>query len=145
MVFAIAPDRTEFSICIATTSNDYHLTSDNDDHRVSIPLYYVVQANVEYGREEGSILRDINIQGTFKTYDEARKTAERILLSEEDGITKDSYTEYDEAAPNENDCGYGENVILHAISDYGMNYLISVIKNEELESERLAEAAMKIF
>lgn len=143
-VFAIASDGTEFCVSIATTPNHDCLTSPYDDRRVPIPLYHVIQADVAYSDDEGSKVRDVNVQGVFKTYDEARRFAETVLLSEEDGIGKESYIQYDEAAPNERDCGYGENVILHAISDYGVNYLISVIKTEALESERLAEAAMRI-
>ncbi|KAI9925946.1 hypothetical protein MW887_005752 [Aspergillus wentii] len=144
-IVAVAPDETELCVCILTTPNNQCLASENEDQRVSSPQYYVIQANVEYSHDEGSIIRDINIQGTFKTHEEARKFADGVLLSEEDGITKDSYSDYLEAALNETDCGYGENVIVCATTAYGMNYLISVIKTEELESERLSEAAMQIF
>lgn len=66
-----------------------------------------------------------------------------MLLSDEEGITVSSYAEYCEAGPNENDCGYGENVIVHGISD-NKNHLVSVLKCQELESVRLAEVSFKI-
>ncbi|KAF3482092.1 uncharacterized protein GIQ15_04851 [Arthroderma uncinatum] len=127
-VFATAPDGTTFRVRIHTTPNVNHLTTSYEDGRIPVDLYYVVQANVEYADGQGGELRDINIEGTFKSYDEARDFARGVLLSEEDGISKQSFAQYDEAGPNERDCGYGENVIVHA----------------EMESVRLAEATMKI-
>lgn len=88
--------------------------------------------------------RNINIEETFITYDEARSYVQGVLLSEESGITKGSFTEYDEAGKNESDCGYGENVVIHAAGINGENYIISILKSEELESVRLAEAAVRI-
>ncbi|KKK22690.1 hypothetical protein P175DRAFT_0527956 [Aspergillus ochraceoroseus IBT 24754] len=144
MVYAIAPDGTTFRVRINTTANDKNLTSDLPDGRISVPLYYVIQANVEYSGDEGSLVRDINVEGTFTSYDEAREFASGVLLSAEDGITKESFANYTEAAPSETDCGFGENVIVHAASEYGTNYMVTVIKNQELQAVKLAEAAMKI-
>lgn len=115
------------------------------DGKITSPLYYVVQADLEYDAEEGSRVKDINIEGVRKTYQEARDMARTVLLSEEDGIAPDSFAEYDEAAPGEKDCGYGENVVVRAVSDYGANYLVSVIRDQELEAVHLTEAAMKIL
>ena len=68
-----------------------------------------------------------------------------MLLSPENGISKESFAYYCEAGPDESDCGYGENVIVHATSDYGMNYLVIVIKSQELEAVTVAEASMRIL
>ncbi|KAL2869382.1 uncharacterized protein BJX67DRAFT_379400 [Aspergillus lucknowensis] len=148
MVHATAPDGTTFRVRIDTTPNKMGLTSELADGRVSVPLFYVLQASVEYtggdGDEECRV-RDINVEGTFTSYDEARKFASTVLLSPEDGITKESFAEYSEAQPDERDCGYGENVIVHAVSDYGVNYLVTVIKNQELQAVNIAEAAMRIL
>ncbi|KAL4769378.1 hypothetical protein BDW60DRAFT_218963 [Aspergillus nidulans var. acristatus] len=114
MVYAKAPDGTIFRVRIRSTPNDAGLTSDLLDGRVSVPLYYVIQASMEYSG------------------DGARELASNVLLSPADGITKDSFAEYSEAGPNETDCGYGENVIVHAASEYGTNYLVSVDKTQEL-------------
>ncbi|GIJ99628.1 hypothetical protein Aspvir_003629 [Aspergillus viridinutans] len=144
-VFAVAPDGTEFRVHIITTPKDEKLIDEVLEGRITKPLYYVIQANVEYSADEGSRVRDIDIEGVFQTYQEARDQASWVLLSKEDAITKESFAEYTEAAPTEKDCGYGENVIVRAVSEYGTNYLISVIKNQELEAVHLAEAAMKIL
>ncbi|RHZ55396.1 uncharacterized protein CDV56_100533 [Aspergillus thermomutatus] len=144
-VFAVAPDRTEFRVHIITTPKDEKLVAEVVEGHVTNPLYYVVQANVEYNADEGSRVSDIDIEGVFQSYQEARDLASRVLLSKEDTITKESFAEYTEAAPTEKDCGYGENVIVRAVSEYGTNYLISVVKNQELEAVHLAEAAMRIL
>lgn len=143
VVFALAVDGTKFRVRISTTPNNLQLTSDNEDGRVSFPLYYVTETIIPYCSHERIPGYDTHIEGMFKTYAEARKFASTLLLSDEEGITASSYAEYCEAGPNENDCGYGENVIVHAISD-NENYLVSVLKCQELESVRLAEASFKI-
>ncbi|RAH58537.1 hypothetical protein BO85DRAFT_276300 [Aspergillus piperis CBS 112811] len=144
-IYAVAPDGTTFRVRIDTTQNKLQLTTDLDDGRISIPLFYVVQANVEYDAIEGeSTVREVIVQGTFTDYMQAREYAKGVLLSEKDGILKGSYAAYVEAGEGERDCGFGENVVVHAASDYGVNYLVSVIRNQELGSVSLAEAAMRI-
>lgn len=143
IVFAIAVDGAKFRVRISTTPNDLQLTSDNEDGRVSLPLYYVTETIIPYcshGQMPGYIT---HVERVFKTYVEARKFASTVLLSDEEGITASSYAEYCEAGANENDCGYGENVIVHAITD-NVNYLVSVQKCQESESVRLAEASFRI-
>lgn len=90
----MAPDGTTFRVCIGTTPNVGHLATDNEDGRIAADLYYVVQTNVWYA-DEGQ--RDLNIEGTFVSYPEAQSLAHSVLLSKEDGITKESFAEYDEA------------------------------------------------
>ncbi|KFY32089.1 hypothetical protein V493_00524 [Pseudogymnoascus sp. VKM F-4281 (FW-2241)] len=144
VVVAEAPDGTTFRVCISTTPNVGHLTADNEDSRIAADLYYVVQTNVEYANGDEGQRRGINIQGIFMTYDKAQSFAHSALLSEEDGITKESFAEYDEAGDNETDCGFGENVVIHAVGINGENYLISVIKGQAMDSVELAEAAVRI-
>ncbi|KAL4788395.1 hypothetical protein BJX76DRAFT_176583 [Aspergillus varians] len=146
VVYATAPDGSTFRVRIDTTPNDkLQLTTVLSDGRVGVPLYYVLQADVEYGGDEGSVVRDINVEGVFVSYEEARDFASDVLLSKEEGLTKESFAEYSEAGPAETDCGFGENVIVHAVSDYGINYLVSVIKTQELQAVNVAEAAMRIL
>ncbi|KAL3442044.1 hypothetical protein BJX65DRAFT_287670 [Aspergillus insuetus] len=147
IVHATASDGTTFRVRIRTTRNDKGFAaSDLSDGRVSVPLYYVIQVAVEYdGDEGGSLVREIDVQGVLVSYSEARKFANTLLLSPEDGITKDSFAEYSEAGPDEMDCGYGENVVIHAALDNGTNYLVNVIKTQELRAVGVAEAAMRIL
>ncbi|KAE8381473.1 hypothetical protein BDV26DRAFT_255274 [Aspergillus bertholletiae] len=146
VVFAVASDGTTFRVRIDTTANSRRLTTDYDDGRIPVPLYYVIQTTVEYsGEKEVSKVKDLNIMDAFVNYQEARRYAEKVLLSEDDALTKESYEAYDEAGPNETDCGYGENVVVHAVGQYGENYSISVIQTHELKNVALAEASMRIL
>ncbi|KAL6244448.1 hypothetical protein RBB50_008690 [Rhinocladiella similis] len=143
-VYAVAPDKTVFRISVATTPNVQGFKAIGEDHKVHFDLYHVVQTNVEYSEDDSGQARDTNVEGSFKTYEEARKFASQVLLAPEDGVTKESFEQYDEAGPGEKDCGFGENVIVHAVGKNGENILVSVLKGQEMESVRLAEAAMRI-
>ena len=71
-------------------------------------------------------MRETNIQGTFKTYGEARAAAASLLVNEKDGLTKESWAEHDELPVGGRDGEYGENVVVHAIPLAGnMDFLAS--------------------
>lgn len=70
--------------------------------------------------------------------------AHKLLLWIEEGIDKSTYVQYEEAGVGEADCGYGENVVVHAVGSEGENYLVSVLKGEEVESDRVREAAQRM-
>ncbi|KAJ5881225.1 uncharacterized protein N7473_012278 [Penicillium subrubescens] len=142
-VYAIAADGTKFRIRICTAPNDLQLTTGNEDGRIAIPLYYVVQTNIPYCSHERKPI-GTHIEGQFRSYAEARKFASTLLLSEEDGISPSSYQEYFEAGDDETDCDYGQNVVLHAINSNGENFYVSIVTCQEPECVRLAEASVKI-
>jgi hypothetical protein len=114
-VYAIAWDGTKFKLRISTSSNELALKTDNEDGRVAIPLYYVVQTNVPYCSHERKPTHDTHIERVFRSYKEARKFVSTLLLSEEDGIKTSSYQEYIEAGMAQRDCEFGENVVVHAM------------------------------
>ncbi len=143
MVQAVGPDGDMFTVSIAVTPNLFNLKP-NEAGKIQVPLYHVVQTIVHYHSDESGQTRDTSVQGSFQTYNEARKAALSLLLCEEDGIDRSQYAEYDEAAPGELDCGYGENVLVHAAGQMGENFLVSVLKGQELESVRVREAASYI-
>lgn len=143
IVYAVAPDGNTFNVSIATTPNLWQYEA-NKDGKVMLDLYHVLQTTVDYGRDEDGEERETNIEGSFESYEQAWKYAQGVLLCETDGITKSSFADYHEAALGERDCGYGENVIVHAVGQNGVNFLVSVVKAEEMEAVRLAEAAMRI-
>ena len=142
-VLAKASDGTIFRVSVATTPN-VQAFGDDEDHKIHKPLYHVVQTNVLYSEDDSGEARETNIEGSFLAYEQARKFASGVLLDPECGVTKESFAEYDEADPNETDCGYGENVVAHAVGQNGENILVSVLIGQEMESVRLAEAAMRI-
>lgn len=140
IVRAIGPGGEEFIVNISTIPNVFELKS-NDAGRVETPLYHVVQTIVHYRADESGQTRETTIQGSFKTFEEARKVALSTLLWWEDGISRNTYAQYDEAGPGELDCGYGENVLVHAIGQNGENFVVSVLKGDAMEAERVSEAA----
>lgn len=142
-VLAKAKDGTIFRVSIATTPNVQGFR-DDEDHKIHRPLYHVVQTSVLYSEDDTGEARETNVEGSFLKYEEARQFAGQVLLAPEEGLTKDSFAQYEEAGPNETDCGYGENVVVHAVGQNGENILVSVLRGQELESVRLAEAALRI-
>ncbi|OCT51719.1 hypothetical protein CLCR_09071 [Cladophialophora carrionii] len=143
-VYAKAQDGTVFRSYVATTPNTQGFQSDAEDHKIHFPLYHVIETIVLYDEDDSGEARETNVEGSFRTYEEARQFASQVLLAPESGVTKDSFAQYDEAGPSEKDCGYGENVVVHAVGGNGENLLVSVLKGQELESVRLAEAAIRI-
>jgi len=143
-VFAKAQDGTIFQTYVATTPNLQGFEGDPEEHKVHFSLYHVVETIVLYDEDDSGEARETNVEGSFRTYEDARRFASEVLLAPENGVTKDSFAQYDEAGPTEKDCGYGDNVLVHAIGSNGENLLVSVLKGQELESVRLAEAAIRI-
>lgn len=142
-VYAKAKDGTIFRVGIATTPN-VHAFRDDEDHKIHRPLYHVVQTSVMYSEDDSGESRETNVEGSFLKYEDAKKFAGVVLLNEENGLTKASFAQYEEAGPDETDCGYGENVLVHAVGQNGENILVSVVRGQELESVRLAEASLRI-
>lgn len=139
-VLAVAPDGTAFRVHILTTPNTANWEGEKKEGEEgqsgltpAIPsdLYYVVQTTFEY---EDSDEKDINVEGMSTSYHEARELASRVLLSPEDGIDKNSFARYDEAKANEADCGFGENIIVHAVGGNGENYLVGVLPGQTLSA-----------
>ncbi|RMZ76734.1 hypothetical protein DV737_g4701, partial [Chaetothyriales sp. CBS 132003] len=143
VVHASAQDGTEFKVFIHVTPNNLQLVTDEEDGRVSADLFYVVQTEVDYNGDDIK-LRSHSIGGVFTRYIDARKAAFTTLLDKTDGITKESFAAWDEAGEHDTDCGYGENVLVHAVGENGDNFLVSVVKGQVMESVRLAEAAMRM-
>lgn len=63
---------------------------------------------MKYTRDEDGEKKDVNIEGTYQTHDEAWRASKGCLLDRDDGITNISFAEYDEAQAGEKDCGFGE-------------------------------------
>ncbi|RMD41338.1 hypothetical protein DV735_g3777, partial [Chaetothyriales sp. CBS 134920] len=140
VVHATAQDGTEFRVYVHATPNTLQLSTDEENGRVRADLFYVVQTEVDYNGDDVKLRRH-SIEGVFTKYLDARKAALTTLL---DKKTKDSFAAWDEAGETETDCGYGENVLVHAVGQDGSNFLVSLIKGQVMESVRLAEAAMRM-
>lgn len=161
LVYAVAQDGTIFQVRLLITPNDEHWTHEFEDGRVCKTLYYVVETTSNYNDgAEGEAVRSHAIKGVFEDYEKARTLALRALLKDPNvgkekfgeyqimangaGIIKKNFAQYEEVQDGERDCGYGENVLVHAVGQDGRNYSVSVIQGSVLESVRLMEASMRI-
>jgi len=142
-VYAIASDGTKFEVYVATTPN-VACFRDILEHRVQGDLWYVVQINLDYEKAEAGQATDMVVEGAFRTKVEAWKVAKRSLLDADDGITKESFEEYDEAPEAGKEGEFEENVVVHAVGEDGINHLVVVVKEQALESVRVKEAAMRM-
>ena len=143
MVHAGVSDGTILEVRLLTTRNELNLAAEPGCQRITRDLYHVLQTTVDYRKGDESV-QSYNIEGTFKGYKEACVFAQSVLLSEVDGLTRESYAQYDETGTGQADCGYGENVLVHAIGYNGENSLVIVVKEQAMDSVRLAEAAMRM-
>src|SRR5262249_20245516 len=116
IVRAIAPDGTVFVVSLATAANTNKFRADSgaDDGMIERDLFHVLQTTVDYSGPEDGGKRQTDVEGSFASFEEAKKFATTVLLNKEDGITRDSFPEYSEAGPEDSDCGYSEDVIVHA-------------------------------
>jgi hypothetical protein len=144
-VAAKGGDGSSFRVCLATTPNFAKFApAEEEEYRLHGDLYYVIQTMIDYSEDESGGERESIVEGCFRTYKEARTFALEVALAPDDGVTRESYEQYDEAKVDERDCGYGENVVVHAVGSNGQNILVSVLKGQDLESVRLAEASLRI-
>ncbi|KAL2821159.1 hypothetical protein BJX63DRAFT_379519 [Aspergillus granulosus] len=144
VVFARSPDGTTFRVRIKATPNIPQVTTLGDDEKIPVSLFYVIETVIQLDKANRRIsLKDSDVQGVFTTYQDARAHAEKALIDEDDGVTEESFLEYVVAPPGEMDCGCGENVIVHAIGDYGENYYISIIQALEKNKKATMVASLR--
>ena len=108
--------------------------------KVQGELYHVVQTTIDCNCDKDREHKDLNIVGTYQTYDEAWRAAKLCLLDQDDGITKKSFTQYDEAQAGKNNCRFSENTVVCAVGENGISYQVDVVKGQEMAVARLAEA-----
>jgi hypothetical protein len=139
IVFAVATSGSTYRIRVLSTPNTIgEKLQVHDDGRVMTSIHCVVRIRTILEDDE---YRDVNVEGVFLRYSDARDYALRVLLDSGGGIKEDSFAVFEKAGPNQTDCGYGDNIIVHAVGNSGENFWVSIINPEVLESVRLAEAA----
>lgn len=124
-VYAASSEGEVFTVEIETEPNALGLTGDGKS-KVEKELYHVVQTTIFYNDDRSGSKRQSTIQGTYTSAEEARARALTTLVGE--GVTKADFEEYDEFQGQE-DWGFGEVVVIHAVGKFGENTLVSVIKN----------------
>lgn len=143
LVYAVAPEGEIFTVSVYTTTDTLGFDV-NADGKVDVDLYHVLQTTIFYDKDASGANRETNIEGTYKSYTEALSAARTVLLNKEDGLTKESWAEYDEIPVGEKDWEYGENAVVHAVGANGENVIVSVVKEDEMESVRIVEAARRL-
>jgi hypothetical protein len=127
LVHARAPAGQVFSVRIDTTPNAQGMKA-SPDGVVEDPLYYVVQTRIDYNADRTGGKEMSGVEGVFRTRREACSAAYKALLDEGEGVTKESFAEYEEKGGEEGgeDWPYGDDVLVHAVTENGENFLVAV-------------------
>jgi len=143
IVYAVAPEGDTFATSIATTPNIFAIKG-NAEGKIEGELYHVVHTTIFYDWDKSGGLRQTNVLGSYESYAKAKAAAHIALLNKEDGLSAQSWAEYDEIPAGATDWEYGEDVVVHAVGAGGENIWLSVMKGQEMESVRMVEAAIRM-
>jgi hypothetical protein len=131
LVYAKAPAGQVIEVRVDTTPNVRDMKADNEAV-VPGPLYCVLQTNIDYNVDRVGGKETTGVEAVFRTRQEAYEAAYKVLLDDAEGITKESFAEYDMRDEQKDDWPYGDDVLVHAVSENGENYLVTV--KEQLNS-----------
>ncbi|EPE04618.1 hypothetical protein F503_06167 [Ophiostoma piceae UAMH 11346] len=133
VVYAKAPAGQEFFVGIDTTPNQQEfaagpngtilLSAYPDDNDPTQHLHYVVQTEVDYDQERGSDFKAAEIEGCFLHRADAIDAAKVSLKNA--GYEFARYDERPNLEPAA-DWPFGEEVLVHAVSQTGENYEVAV-------------------
>jgi hypothetical protein len=127
LVYAKAPSRTEFRVHVDVTSNNPPDLIANEQGEVEGPLYYVMQIMIDYNTDRTGGKQESVIEGVYTGREEAEKAAYEVLLDEAEGVTRESFAEFDrEDELGEGDWPFGEDVVVHAVGMSGENFKVEV-------------------
>ncbi|KAL1895644.1 hypothetical protein Sste5346_005114 [Sporothrix stenoceras] len=143
VVYAKAFSGEEFAVGLDTTPNDQGFAGAADgtlilqgissDHNPAHHLHYVLQTKVDYDQDrcrarrcsgtDMSAFKSTEIQGCFLKRADAIKAAKQCLKS-----AGYEFAQYDERNDlgKEDDWPFGEDVLVHAVSQTGENYAVAV-------------------
>jgi hypothetical protein len=125
MVYAVTPSGEKFRVQIETEPNTLELKGDGRG-KVSDDLWHIMQTTIHYNVDASGTARTTTIEGTYRSEGEAKKVAATVLLS--DDVKKEDFAEYD-VYEGQDEWGYGEEVVVHAVGVSGENILVGVVKN----------------
>src|SRR5579871_4526020 len=92
-VFAKAPAGQEFRVRLDTKPNVASLKGDAAG-MVDGSLHYVLQTTIYYNKDRTGAAQATEIEGAYRTREEAMKAAYSVLIDTEDGLTKEEYEGY---------------------------------------------------
>src|SRR5438045_633988 len=124
-VYAKAPAGPVLKVRIDTTPSVKGIKA-GPDGLVDAPLYYVLQTDIDYDSDRVGARAETTVEGVFGLREQAVAAAYQALLDDPEGITKKSYAEYDEREEWKDEWPFGDDVLVHAVSDNGQNYLVEI-------------------
>ncbi|KAL2830458.1 hypothetical protein BDW59DRAFT_158368 [Aspergillus cavernicola] len=142
-LYGVTHEGAIFQVDVNTARNNKELTTDSDDGLLAVPLYFVVRATLEDGQGEDGLRGRVSVEGSFASYEEARDYASKVRISPD--VPKEEFWTYDEAEPDKTECGYGDNVVLHAVTRQRINSFVMVIGSQDSEEKGLKEASITIL
>jgi len=127
LVYTKAPAGQVFYVRLDTTPPPQGMELKVDqDGTVEGPLYYVLQTNIDYNADRVGGKESTSVEAVFGSRHEACDMAYRVLLDPGEGITKESFAEYDEFEEEREEWPWGGEVLVHAVGENGENFLVSV-------------------
>jgi hypothetical protein len=134
-VYAKAPAGQEFRVRLDVTPTVAGLTTD-EQGVVETPLYYVLQTNIDYDSDRTGGKQTTDIEGVYLEREEANQAAYKVLLNEAEGVTRESFVEFDRMDEQEGDWPYLDDVLVHAVGKNGDNFNVEVKTQEKAHHKR---------
>jgi len=126
-VYAKAPSGVEFHVRVDVTPNNLAgPLKANAQGEVEGQLYYVLQTQIDYNADRTGGNQRADIEGVYVSREEAEKAAYEVLLDESEGVTKETYAEYERVDEFEGDWPYGDEELVHAVGTDGENFKVEV-------------------
>jgi hypothetical protein len=137
LVYAKAPAGQEFRVRLDVTPNVRGLKG-NDEGAVEGHLHYVLQTNIDYSKDRTGGSQASLIEGVYLRREEAEQAAYNVLLDESEGLTRESYDEFDRLDEQTGDWPYGDDVMVHAVGKNGENFKVEVKMQTKTHHKREA-------
>jgi hypothetical protein len=123
LVYARAPAGQVFLTSIDTTPNNESLQA-NEDGTVALPkgaalLHYVVQTTIDYNKDRSGCVQETEIEGSYVKRADALAAARKCLDPE-------GFVEFKVQDEMAGEWPYGEDIIVHAISETGQNMTVAM-------------------
>jgi hypothetical protein len=138
LVYAKAPNGNELRVRIDVTENNIarQLTVNKESGEVEEDLYYVLQTQIDYYDDRIGGKQESIIEGAYLDRKKAEEAAYNVLLDEPDGVTSESYAEYDRLDEQKDDWPYGDDVLVHAVGRDGKNFKVEVKTRTKIQHKR---------
>ncbi|KAH7243884.1 hypothetical protein FSOLCH5_013517 [Fusarium solani] len=123
LVYAKAPAGQVFLIGVDTTPNNESLPA-NPDGSVMLPkgvesLHYVVQTTIDYNKDRTGCVQETEIEGSYIHRADAFSAAQKCLDPAD-------FAEYDTIGDMVGEWPFGEDVVVHAVTETGQNTTVAV-------------------